>query len=214
VQGNWDYIAIVCFQKINTFVPDMTTDYKHLELFRFGDRQGLIYYMEQFLKPLSFYAGQLVKEQEVAEEIVQDSFVKLWELRDRFASEDHIKHFLYTVTKHACLNHLGAAQTRWRSKTEPLSESMLEPAEDVLTGMIHAETIALIYQELEQLPEQQSRIFKLVYFEGLTTAEVCAQLGITENAVFLAKSRAIKALKHNLKGAGLAGYLLFLQTWV
>ena len=189
----------------------IATDH-HVRLLRDGHQQGLQYFMQRHLRALTYFAQRMVKEVEVAEEIVQDCFVKVWDSRGRFESAENVKAFLYIATRNACLNHLDAASTRRRARFDELSEDLLQPDSNVLTGMIHAETIALIHAELERLPEQQATVFKLTYFDGFTTEEICQALSISANAVFLARSRATQTLKRVFKGKNLLYYVIFLQV--
>lgn len=168
--------------------------------------------MRQHLRGLTYFAQRIVRETTVAEEIVQDSFVKAWESRHRFESAENLKAFLYIATRNACLNHLESAGTRRKTRHDDLTEDIQQPGADVLTRMIHAETIALIHAELQQLPPQQAAVFRLTYFEGLTTDEICQMLGITPNAVFLARSRATQALQRIFKNKGLLYYIGFLEV--
>jgi len=186
----------------------------YLCLLKDGHQQGLEYFMQRHLRALTYFARRMVKEVEVAEEIVQDCFVRVWESRNRFESAENVKAFLYIATRNACLNYLDAASTRRHARSEELSEDIQHPDSDVLTGMIHAETIALIHQELERLPEQQAVIFRLIYFNGLSTEEICESLGISANAVFLARSRATQTLKRVFKGRNLLYYIAFVQILV
>lgn len=188
----------------------MTTIDSHLHLLREGQQQGLLYFMQKHLRELTFFAQRIVHRGEVAEEIVQDSFVKVWEARSSFKSPENIKAFLYISTRNACFNHLELAGTRRRTSFDELSEEILQPGNDVLTGMIHAETIALVYQELERLPAQQAKVFRLSYFDGFSTEEICRELGISPNAVFLARSRATQALQKIFKDKNLLYYMVFL----
>lgn len=187
----------------------MTID-SHLNLLREGKQKGLRYFMQKYLRELTYFAQRIVKREEVAEEIVQDTFVKVWEARQNFKSSENIKAFLYISTRNACFNHLELADTRRRTNYDELSEEILQPGNDVLTGIIHTETIALIHQELERLPTQQAKVFRLSYFEGLSTEEICLELGISPNAVFLARSRATQTLQKFFKNKGLLYYTIFL----
>src|SRR5690606_38711176 len=111
-------------------------------------------------------------------------------------------------------NHLDSSRTRRQAYEEELHEDLQQPGSDVLTNMIHAETIALIHAELERLPAQQAAVFRLTYFDGLTTDEICETLGTTPNAVFLARSRATQTLKQIFKSKNLLYYMAFLQVLV
>lgn len=189
-----------------------TVDDHQLSLLKKGHQKGLRYFMQRHMRAITYFARHMVNDIAVAEEIAQDSFVKVWESRERFESAENVKAFLYVATRNACLNHLNTASTRRQAQSEELSEDLQAPDSNVLTGMIHAETIALIHAELERLPERQAAVFRLTYFDGLTTEEICKALGTTPNAVFLARSRAIHTLQRIFKGKNLLYYTAFLSV--
>ncbi|WP_206367138.1 RNA polymerase sigma factor [Sphingobacterium sp. SGG-5] len=167
--------------------------------------------MQRHIRELTYFAQRIVQKTEIAEEIVQDSFVKVWEARHSFQTADNIKAFLYISTKNACLNYIDSADTRRRTYYNELSEDILHPDTDVLTGIIHAETIGIIYNELEKLPAQQAKVFRLSFFEGFSTEEICRELGISSNAVFLARSRAVQTLQKIFKDKDTLYYIAFLH---
>jgi len=185
-----------------------TRDYQQLSLLKRGHQQGLQYFMQRHMRALTYFARNLVSDSAVAEEIVQDCFVKVWDTRERFESAENVKAFLYIATRNACINHLNASVTKHQANSEELSEGLQLSDSDVLTKMIHAETITRIHAELDRLPPQQAVVFRLSYFEGFTTDEICRTLGISTNAVFLARSRATQALRLIFKSEGLPYLLL------
>lgn len=170
-------------------------DRYYLTLLQEGKPAGIQYFMQRNLRALTFFARSLVKVTEVAEEIVQDSFVKAWESRGKFESAEHLKSFLYVATRNACLNHLNSARAQFGLHAGTLQEELLLTEDNPLKAIILAETIELIHAELEQLPPQQAQVFRLSFFEGLATEDICQHLNLSSNAVFLARSRAKQALR-------------------
>lgn len=79
--------------------------------------------------------------------------------------------------------------------------------------MIHAETLQIVYAEVKRLSPTQQLVFKLTFIEELTTEEICAQLDMTANAVFIARSKALAALHKIFKGKDLLVYLAFLSLF-
>lgn len=178
---------------------------------RAGQEAALRDLIRTYSKPLVYFADNLIRNSEVAEEIVQDGFVKLWNRHAEFHSASKIKAFLYIVTKNACFNYLKTAKYRYTEEVEDWTDRLANPDPDLLTAIIHAELMTEIYQELEKLPEQYRRIFRMSYLEDKTTEEICAELGVSPNAVFTGKSKAIGLLRKAFKGKNLVLYLSFLQ---
>ncbi|WP_144043740.1 sigma-70 family RNA polymerase sigma factor [Sphingobacterium cellulitidis] len=159
-----------------------------------GQEFGLKHYMKVHGSALRYFAFSIVKDKSVAEEIVSDSFVKLWTGREKVSTESGIKAFLYISTKNACLDHINLLKNKVVHDYEILDE-LTSPNEDILTKMIQIELIKLIVEEVEKLPKQQARIFKMTYFEQKETDEICDELGLSSSSIYFARSKALATLK-------------------
>src|SRR5690606_28027886 len=71
-----------------------------------GEEEGLEGIYRLYSKRILFFAQKYVKNYQIAEEIVADVFVKVWERRMSFSSIDRVRAFLYLATKNRCLNQL------------------------------------------------------------------------------------------------------------
>jgi len=186
--------------------------YDHLHLMQAlqaGDEGALEQLFSTFNRALLFFARSMVPELEVAEEIVADSFIKLWNHRTTFETEDRVKAFLYIATKNACINHIKSAHNR-QSFDKEASASLESTDPDIFVKIIRAELMQLIYQEVMKLPEKQREVFRLTYFEDLTTDEIADRLRMSATAVFANRSRAMEALRMVFKNHDKLLYSLML----
>ncbi|SEN43005.1 RNA polymerase, sigma subunit, ECF family [bacterium A37T11] len=178
--------------------------------FRAGKEAALNHYMNGHGKSLRYFALQIIHDREAAEEIVSDSFLKLWMRREDFASPEKIKAFLFIATKHACLDYLDTPRQQVHLDGKVADELLSQDA-DSLSQIIHSELIELISQEIDKLPAQQAAIFRMTYVEGLTTEEICEKLGTTESTIYFSRSKSLKTLQAIFKGKNLLIYLALLQ---
>lgn len=149
--------------------------------------------------PLLYFATQFVGNREIAEEIVADSFMKLWQKRADFNNYNQIKSFLYVCTKNACLNTLRDTGRKPVLENVETIEDAVHHDVDLLDRMIRAELVELLYTKIEALPEQQRNVIRLTIDEELTVEEISERLGISVNAVYANRSRAISLLKNQLR---------------
>ncbi len=126
-----------------------------------------------------------------AEDIVKDSYLKLWNKRADFDHPQSIKSFLYTATRNASLNHLRHQKVKNNFQKEMNYLDDQKGDELVLQQMIRSELMRSIYQEIEKLPEKRQQVFRMIYFDGLKNEEIAAKLGIS---VFTVKEHKAKAL--------------------
>jgi RNA polymerase sigma-70 factor (ECF subfamily) len=172
-----------------------------------GGPEALQLLLKQFYSPLCLFAERLLKDKAAAEDIVGESFIKLWNKRADFESLQNIKAFMYITVRNACLNYLKQA------KRESLNQKQLayitgEKEEFVLNEMIRAEVLKEIMQEIEKLPEQCGKVLRLGYLEGLRNQEIADLLHISVHTVKNQKARAIQLLKIKLRDRDLMTFLL------
>ncbi|MEI9809105.1 MAG: sigma-70 family RNA polymerase sigma factor [Bacteroidota bacterium] len=142
---------------------------------------------------LIYFATQYLKDSLAAEDVVAESFVKIWQRREDFESLPAIKSFLYITVKNACLNQLRQS-SRYAACHEEI-KYLAEKAEELFSEqkMIKAELLNKLWQDIEQLPPVRRRIFKMIYVDGLNTFEIASALKISVDTVRVQKARAIHA---------------------
>lgn len=171
-----------------------------MEGFRAGDEVAFRQIMTEYLHALTFHVYKICKHKEAAEEIVSDTFSKLWERRESFQTETNIKAFLYIAARNATLDYIRSSEYK-RSHSQTLIDPNFELEEalimenDPLTHLIHAELIQSLIREVDRLPERQKEVFRMLYFEQLDIDEVCTSLNISPNAVYIAKKKALVTLR-------------------
>jgi len=168
---------------------------RSFDKFRDGSELAFRQVMNQHIHALTFHAYKICRNKEVAEEIVADTFAKLWRLRGDFETESNVRAFLYIATRNGCRDYLRSARRKLDEQTTELDDEVEEDRRDPLTQMIHAELIHSLVTEVAKLPVRQGEVFRMTYFENLTTEEICDRLGITRNAVFLARKKATARLR-------------------
>jgi len=163
--------------------------------FKDGNPGGLEAYFNRFKRPLLYFAKSILKHHpEEAEEIVLDSFVKLWQQRNQFDSEDKLRAFLYIVTKNACLSYLNSSHARQHFDVE-LSEDLLMEDPESYAKLIRSEMLELVSREIQKLPDTQQKVIRLSHYENKSTAEISSALNMSQNTVYVNYSRGIATLK-------------------
>ena len=162
-----------------------------------GDESALKDVFDRYGGSLFFFAKNIIDNKEEAEDIVAESFIKLWRQRATFVEQRNIKAYLYVITRNACLNHLKHIKRRNSSHKE-LMYLENEGHEEVMNRVIHAELLKIVQDEIEKLPELAKKIFKLTFVEGLKPDEIALQLSMPTQNVRNNKSRALEILRLSL----------------
>lgn len=161
--------------------------------------EGLVGIYRLYNKQLLFFARRYVKDYQIAEEIVADVFVKVWERRISFSSIDRVRAFLYIATKNRCLNHLRDTHIHERIDDLDNYEELLSEDTDAFTKIVRTELWKLIFDEVQKLPKKQREVFNKTFLEGKTIEEISQELNMAPQAVYTNKSRALTTLRQNLR---------------
>lgn len=183
---------------------------KYLKMLQVGDESGLRYFISQYGEQLRFFAYKITKNREVSEEVVSESFYKLWQGREKATSVEAIKSFLYLIIRNACYDYTGSSYHKTVDIGEELLWNTVEQRTDVLTHIIYIELIDQIVAELDKLPQQQAEVFRLSYLEGMDTQEICETLETTVSNVYYARSKSLSALRLIFKEKDISLYMAFL----
>jgi RNA polymerase sigma-70 factor (family 1) len=165
-----------------------------LSAFRNGEEHAFNYFFNAYYKPLYFFAFGYIKDKAVAEDIVSDSFIKVWDKREQFENEVGLKNYLYKTVYNGCMKEVRSQESEVRRKNG-LSIVSDKFDRDCFENMVRAETIHLLYEAIEQLPTQCRTVFKKLYVEGRSVAETASEMNLTISTVKNQKARGLKILR-------------------
>ncbi len=166
---------------------------------RAADPQALKALWDLYFKPLVFFAQQLVRDSQVSEDIVSETFAKIWLMKDRFDTVPNIKAFLYVTVRNSCYDVLRSRQIHDRIHKDILytSEQTSELPEDDY-NVLYADYLQQLYAQVDALPDRCKEVFKLYFFGQLSTREIAQQLHISEQTARNQKTKAVQLLRNLL----------------
>lgn len=136
-------------------------------------------------------AFHIVKDEKHAEELVQDTFMEIWNHRQRIDSQGNISTYLYVICRNKSFNKLKELK-RHKTVFDPSGDqklNMLFLAEDIQATRELKESIEHI---MSKLPPRQQEIFRLSRLDGFSHKEIADQLGISVQTV---KNHMVAALR-------------------
>ncbi|SDZ12721.1 RNA polymerase sigma-70 factor, ECF subfamily [Evansella caseinilytica] len=162
---------------------------------------------ETYHHTLFQYLFYMVRNREIAEELVQEVYIKVLHSYQSFQGKSSEKTWLYSVAKHVGIDWIRS-QTRkkrkWEGKQFEWSEREFEiqdhsPLPEEI--LVQKDEIQQIYQTLKMCTEDQQQVIILRYIQMLSISETADVLGWTESKVKTTQHRAIKALKQHLENS-------------
>lgn len=167
-----------------------------LEKFQAGDHRAFNAVFEHFVHRIKYFCFRLIGQKEDAEEIALQTFHKLFNIHDKFATQNNIQAFLYITARNACFDYLRT-QRRKQEKEQALIANLAPPVQDDILE-IETELLHIVYQEIAKLPPACKQVFTLLYVKDLTPKEVATEMNISVDNVYKQKRRAIEIIRTSL----------------
>jgi len=140
------------------------------------------------------FSYSMVRSAEVAEEIVSDVFIKVWQMRSKLAEIDNLRVYLFTIARNFSLNYLARNADSRVIGLESLDSATPVEGNSPADLCISADLANQMRRIVQQLPPQCRMIFQLVREEGLRYKEVAAILDISPYTVRNQLSIAIQKI--------------------
>ena len=163
-----------------------------------GDITAFEMLFRNYYQPLCNYAYTFLQDKEDAEEIVQSTFLLVWEKRETLAIRTSVKPYLYAMVRNACLNVLKHEKIKQRFAGEEIA--LGERVHDNVSNTLESNELEYrIKIAMNVLPEQCRMVFKLSRFEELKYAEIAEQLNISVKTVENHMGKALRIMREQLK---------------
>lgn len=161
------------------------------------------YYKKNY-KEFFLAAYKYVKDSVIAEEVVNDVFVKIWQDAEKILIESSLKGYIYRAVINTSINAMNKHKKEIQQKKE-LSQLAQETYE--LKEMELNELKVKLYKAIDDLPEQCKKVFMMSRFENMKQQEIADKLGISIKTV---KNHITYALKKLSKSTGYSAMLLMI----
>lgn len=163
---------------------------KLLEAIKIKSRVGAVALYDMYSGTLYGVITRIVKNKEMAEDILQESFIKIWESFDKYdTSKGRFYTWMNCIARNMAKDALRSRQYHEYLNTGPIDDHIIKIDRDNQVSF-NTDTVGLALW-LRQLKKVQQDILELIYFKGYTQTEVACQLNIPLGTV---KSRCRKGI--------------------
>jgi len=172
-------------------------DSEWVEAIRFGDANSFEKLFNHYCQRLINFARNYVIDKQIAENVVQDVFVKVWNNRENLDRTKMIKSYLFTAVKNDSLKHLRhlSIENKETEANQPYTNNDERPDKK----LDEKETALKLEQAINELPEKCREIFTMNRFDNLKYSEIADILNISIKTVETQMGRALKRLRERLK---------------
>lgn len=184
---------------------DELLNYELAERIKQGEKTAFELVFKLYYKLLQNFACVYLRNTYLSAEIVQETFIKIWETRSSIDPGKSLKAYLYRCVHNNCINFCKKAEVNSRQTKEYLKElsyrlSLLElnPEDNDQSFFTNEQRIQAIQNTIDTLPLQCKEIFLLIRFENLTYNQVAEKLSISVNTVKTQLQRAMARLREEV----------------
>ena len=177
-------------------MPD-EREIKEIRLLRDGDRQAFDRLYARYWSRVLGFAKLYIRDEEEQKEIVQQVFIRLWEIRRRLSAEQGIDGLLFIITRNIIFN-----QKHRSANEQALQQALSLEGSDVLYDLEaridSADLLSYVDELIEALPVRQRQAFRLSRRDGLSNKEIAQVMGISSEGVKRHIHLALKFIRENL----------------
>ena len=164
-----------------------------IEAFQTGDEFAFVSLYNRYKDAVYAFCVKMLLNRELAQDVMQDTFLRIYENRERLLNTDSFKAWLFTIARNQCLNQLR--RNNWQI---PLDPEMVLPAHEhgakgtPMFELEKSEKIRLVNRFLAELKPDYREVIVLREYQNLTYEEIAA---VTRSTLSAVKSRLFKARK-------------------
>ena len=179
------------------------TDEQLMEALDAGDDQALAELVERYQNDIFRFCLHYLKNIEVAKEMAQETFLRIYTARSRFEVSRKFKPWMLCIARNLCLNELKRRKMVQMETLEEYASSAREESGELLRAPEDSPYELLLTQErhryllsvLDALPEESREIVVLRYFQKLSAREIAEIVDSTEGAVRTRLHRILKQMR-------------------
>ena len=158
-----------------------------------GDREAFTCLYHRYFYYLFTLAMRYIKDESEAEDVLQQVFIKLWQMRDSGLIKENVRGYLFAMTRNSIMNYVRD-KNRLLQRNYRLSQEISEEEQDIWVMADKNDLISEMKKAIDGLPPQQKRVANL-RCEGLSNQEIASRLHLSLNTVNSHYTKGLKALK-------------------
>ena len=167
-----------------------------------GDNDGLADLVRSYRDSLTLYIYSIVGDIDIAEELMEDTFVRLYVKKPKYSGKSSFKTWLYSIGRNLALDHLRRMKKKKYASLEECKE--LCSVTDIEENYIKEEEKLMVHKALKKLRIQYSQAICLTYIEGFSNFEAATIMHKTSRQMTNLLYQAKKALREELEKEGIS----------
>ncbi|ACU02528.1 RNA polymerase sigma factor [Pedobacter heparinus] len=163
-------------------IYDLAGEQQLLQQIAMGNETAFKLIFETYRSRVFTFVVNFIHSTADAEEIVQDTFLSLWQNRDSLVKVEHPRNYIYTVVRNKTLRYLSnvARDEKMLKVVWANMQVEVNPTEEAL---LMRESRALIDKALSTLPAQKQQVFRMCREEGMSHEDIALEMGLSKSRI-------------------------------
>jgi len=172
-----------------------------MDAIRGGSQSALARLMNQCWDELVRYAARQVGDVDLARDIVQETFIQIWERRRAWRPRGSARAYLYRIVRNLVIDEKRkqAVRRRWLATRDSRPATHVVTPDQVLDAKLLTEVFE---RAVAALPDRRREVFELVFQRGLSHAEAAKVMGLSTQTVANQMSAALRAVRKAVADSG------------
>ena len=207
------YFILVTTEEEASSKMEMTTnkDQYYIDQVLEGNTNVFTILVDQYKGLVFTLALRMLKNREEAEEVSQDTFIKVYTSLKKFKGDSKFSTWIYKVTYNTCLDRLKKNKRQQHVVSiDEFTEKHLKTIDNALENMVEEERLNAIQECINLLPSEDGFLLTLYYFEEQSLAEISEIVGISANHIkvklYRSRKKLVAILKQRLEPEIIAHY--------
>lgn len=181
------------------FGIDKVLEKEWWHLLKASNRVALSKIYNAFVGVMFSYGMAIVADKEMVKDCIQEVFVDIWKYRANLSNTDNIKLYLFKSLRNKIYNYAKKEKRSKELDKHNLEIVVIPSQEEVLINEQRSQAIqSKIAVSMEELPERQREVIRLLYFENHSYEEISNLMGINIRSVYTLAWKALSALRKSI----------------
>jgi RNA polymerase sigma factor (sigma-70 family) len=173
-------------------------DKAQFELLQTGDKAGYAYFFRRHQEGIYHYFRRMGADAELAKDLSQDVFKRVWDLRTTMSTSQHLAAYLYVMARHLFLDYARKLQRMSTLNRELAYAARLEAGANKELEIVCQRVLHEMKAAMRGLTAQRRLVLKMLYVQGLEVPVVAEMLGLSPQTVRNTKAQATNFLRRKL----------------
>ena len=180
-----------------------------------GDESAFTDLFNHYYPALRPFIWKFTGSQTDSEEILQETFIRIWLNRDKLPEIDNMRNWIFTIAANLCLLYIRKTLSTQKKENRYCQKQLAVSAETPAETFDYAEIMQLVNKAVERMPPQRKLIYRMSREEGLRPGEIAESIRVSISTVKNTLVTALKDIRSYLQEAGhLISFLLLLSLFL